>query len=102
MFPKSPQVIFNVFAVLQELPGGMQRQYTLVNFDSPEKFTAIRTKLQDAWDAGGPDAAKSGRNKLISTKVRVRVTGTFNEIDPNQANAQIVLDSADSVQIVTP
>jgi hypothetical protein len=100
LFPKSPQVQFNVFAVLQELPGNAQRQFTLVNFDSQEAFAAIRKKLQDAWDAAGPGSAKSGRNKLISTKVRVRATGTYNEIDPNQANAQIVLESADSLQIL--
>jgi hypothetical protein len=101
LFPKSPQVRFNVFAVLEELPGGMQRQYTLVNFSGDDTFAAIRKKAQDAWDAAGPNSAVSGRNKLISTKVRVRVTGTYNEIDPNQANAQIVLDSADSLEIVT-
>jgi hypothetical protein len=43
----------------------------------------------------------SGRNKLISTKIRVRATGTFNEIDPNQANAQIVLDNVDALEIHT-
>ena len=59
----------------------------------------IRRKLQDAWDAAGPGAAVSGRNKLISTKVRVRAKGTFNEIDPNQANAQIVLSGVDSLEI---
>ncbi len=101
LFPKSPQVIFNVFAVLQELPGNAQRQFTLVNFEDPAKFEAIRNKLQAAWDAAGPDAAVSGRNKLISTKVRVRVTGTFNQIDPNQANAQIVLDGPDALEIIT-
>jgi hypothetical protein len=100
LFPKSPQVIFNVFAVLQELPGNTQRQYTLVNFDDPEKFGAIRKKLQDAWDAAGAGSAVSGRNKLISTKVRVRVTGTYNEIDPNQANAQIVLAGPEAVEIL--
>jgi hypothetical protein len=100
LFPQSPQVRFNVFAVLQELPGNTQRQYTLVNFDDPAVFEAIRTKLQDAWDAAGADAAVSGRNKLISTKVRVRATGTFNQIDPNQANAQIVLAGPDSVAIL--
>jgi hypothetical protein len=102
LFPKSPQVRFNVFAVLQELPGNAQRQFTLVNFDSPETFESIRTKLQDAWDAAGPDSAVSGRNKLISTKVRVRATGTFNQIDPNQANAQIVLAGPDAIEILTP
>ena len=100
LFPKSPQVLFNVFAVLQELPGNAQRQFTLVNFEDPTKFEAIRKKLQDAWDVAGPDGAVNGRNKLISTKVRVRVTGTFNQIDPNQANAQIVLDGPDAVEIV--
>jgi hypothetical protein len=99
LFPKSPQVLFNVFAVLQELPGNTQRQFTLVNFDDQAKFAEIRKKLQDAWDAAGPGAAVSGRNKLISTKVRVRATGTFNEIDPNQANAQIVLSGVDSLEI---
>ncbi len=102
LFPRSPQVRFNVFAVLQELPGDTQRQYTLVNFDNPAVFETIRTKLQNAWDAAGPESSVSGRNKLISTKVRVRATGTFNQIDPNQANAQIVLAGPDSIEILTP
>ncbi|HEX5046357.1 MAG TPA: hypothetical protein VFX89_04490 [Gammaproteobacteria bacterium] len=100
LFPKSPQVLFNVFAVLQELPGDAHRQFTLANFDDPDTFTAIRNKLQAAWDAAGPGAAVSGRNKLVSTKVRVRVTGTYNQIDPNQANAQIVLSGPDAIEIV--
>jgi len=99
LFPQSPQVRFNVFAVLQTLPGNAQRQFTLVNFGDPAKFEAIRNKLQDAWDRGGAAATVSGRNKLISTKVRVRVRGTYNQIDPNQANAQIVLDGPESIEI---
>jgi hypothetical protein len=63
-------------------------------------FETIRTKLQGAWDSAGTDAAVSGRNKLISTKVRIRATGTFNQIDPNQANAQIVLDGPDAIEIL--
>jgi hypothetical protein len=101
LFPQSPQVRFNVFAVLQKLPGDMQRQYTLANFEKQETFDAIREKLQKAWDAAGPDSAVSGRNKLISTKVRVRANGRFNETDPNQANVQIVLDGPDSVEILS-
>jgi hypothetical protein len=100
LFPQSPQVRFNVFAVLQELPGNTQRQYTLVNFSSPETFGASREKLQSAWDAADPATAVSGRNKLISTSVRVRATGTFNQIDPNQANAQIVLDGPEALEIL--
>ena len=101
LFPKSPQVVFNVFAVLQELPGRLTRQYTLVNFESPEAFARIREKLQDAWDSAEPSSAVSGRNKLVSTTVRVRATGTFNQIDANQANAQIVLDGPDAIEILT-
>lgn len=100
LFPQSPQVLFNVFAVLQDLPGEHQRQFTLANFDSAETFAQIREKLQGAWDAGDPSAVVSGRNKLISTDVRVRVMGTYNQIDPNQANAQIVLDGPDAIDIV--
>jgi hypothetical protein len=100
LFPKSPQVKFNVFAVLQELPGNLRRQYTLANFEDPETFKAIREKLQAAWDAAGPDAAQSGRNKLISTKVRVRATGTFNEVAAGQANVQILLAGPDAVEVI--
>ena len=71
-----------------------------MNFDDTAKFTAIRNKLQAAWDSAGPDAAVSGRNKLISTQVRVRVKGIYNQIDPNQANAQIVLDGPEAIEIV--
>jgi hypothetical protein len=99
LFPKSPQVLFNVFAVLEELPAGLKRQYTLVNFDSPEEFKRIRDKLQAAWDSE-PKAYVNGRNKLVSTAIRVRVKGKWNEVDPNQANAQVLLDSADSVEIL--
>jgi hypothetical protein len=45
----------------------------------------------EIWHEHG-NVVASGRNKLISTNVRVRATGKFNEIDPNQANVQIVLD----------
>jgi hypothetical protein len=99
LFPKSPQVAFNVFAVLQELPGGLRRQYTLANFESEKTFEEIRRKLQLAWDERD-SAAVSGRNKLISTKVRVRATGKFNATNPNQANVQIVLDGPNSVEVL--
>lgn len=99
LFPKSPEIMFNVFAVLEELPSGLTRQYTLVNFDNPDTFTKIRAKLQAAWDKY-PGAYTNGRNKLLSSRVRVKATGTFNEIDPNQANPQILLSSPDSVEIL--
>lgn len=97
LFPKSPEIMFNVFAVEQPLEDGLKRQFTLVNFESPEAFEKIRQKLQGAWDEH-PGAYINGRNKLVSTKIRVKATGTFNEVSESQANPQILLDSADSIE----
>ncbi|MGQ0552990.1 MAG: hypothetical protein ACT4PU_07195 [Planctomycetota bacterium] len=101
LFPKSPQLLFNTFAVLQELPGGLRRQFTLANFEDPQAFLAIRDKLQQAWDAAGVEGAVSGRNKLVSTTVRVRATGLFNQVDQNQANVQILLDGPDAIEVAS-
>lgn len=99
LFPKSPEIIFNVFAVQEKLSDGLSRQFTLVNFDNPETFKKIREKLQAAWNQYEKDYV-NGRNKLISTRVRVSATGTLNEIDANQANPQILLESVDSIEIL--
>ena len=98
MFPKSPEIIFNVFAVQQLLPEGLNRQYTIVNFDNPDVFTQVRKALQAAWDRH-PNDYTNARNKLLNTKIKVKITGTFNEVDPNQANAQILVKSVDDVKI---
>ena len=99
LFPKSPEIIFNVFALQQELSDGLKRQYTLVNFDDPELFKKIREKLQAAWDKY-PNDFVNGRNKLMHKKVFVRAKGVYNQIDKNQANPQILLKSVDDVQII--
>jgi hypothetical protein len=99
MFPKSPEIIFNVFAVLQDAKEGYSRQFTIVNFENPEVFKAAREKLQAAWDAH-PGEWKNGRNKLVSTKVRVRVKGNFNQVSVNQANPQVLIGSADDITIL--
>lgn len=98
LFPKSPQIVSNVFALLEELPDGLTRQYTLVNLESEPRFAAIRAKLQAAWDRhAAPGDYVNGRNKLVSLKVRVRARGRFNQTDTGQANPQILLDSADAI-----
>lgn len=99
LFPKSPEILFNVFAVRELLVAGLNRQYTLVNFTDPVLFRAIREKLQAAWDRH-PGAYVNGRNKLVSTRIRVRASGVFNEQDPGQANPQVLLDSIESVEIL--
>ncbi len=98
MFPKSPDIIFNVFAMLQHTEDGLTRQYTLVNFEDPEKFKAIREALQKAWDRH-PGEYVNGRNKLVSKNISVRVSGLYNVVDQGQANPQILLDSVDSIEI---
>jgi hypothetical protein len=101
LFPQSPEILFNVFAVQELLPDGLNRQYTLVNFDDPALFKQIRDALQKAWDKyPGPVGYRNGRNKLVSTKIRVKATGTFNEVDPGQANPQILLKSLADLQII--
>lgn len=96
LFPKSPQVAFNVFALHQVDKDEVAYEYTLVNFDSPEVFKQIREKLQKLWDAH-PEGIYNGRNKLINAKVRIRAKGIFNVVDPGQANTQIILKDLDAV-----
>lgn len=99
LFPKSPEITFNIFALQQQLPDGLSRQFTLVNMEDKEAFARIRAKLQKAWDQF-PKEYVNGRNKLVSLRVRVKATGTFNQISNNQANPQILLKDADSIEIL--
>jgi hypothetical protein len=96
MFPKSPEIKFNVFAVQELLDNGLNRQYTLINMDNPKVFTQIREALQKEWDKF-PGQYTNGRNKLLNKQIRVKVTGIYNEVDPSQANPQILLSSVDSI-----
>jgi hypothetical protein len=99
LFPKSPEIVFNVFAVQQVDPDGFSRQWTLVNFDDQQVFAAIRSKLQGFWDEH-PKTVVNARNKLLNTGVRIRVSGTFNEVDPGQANPQVLLSGPDAITLV--
>jgi hypothetical protein len=99
LFPKSPEIRFDVFAVEDPTFPDVKRQFTLVNMEDPDAFAKIRAKLKAAWDRRAT-AFVNGRNKLVSTCVKVRARGTFNEVSVNQANAQILLKSADDVDVV--
>lgn len=98
MFPQSPQIQFNVFALQQDIGDGVVLEYTLVNFESPEFFRQLREKLQAAWDAHS-STLKTGRNKLYNPKIRIEATGPINVIDPNQANPQVLIKSLDQIRI---
>ncbi len=98
LFPKSPQIAFDVYA-LQELDSdGLTLEYTLVNFDDPAVFQAIRTKLATAWNAHS-DRAVSGRNKLVNRSLIVKASGILNVQAANQANPQILLGGPDAVTV---
>lgn len=98
MFPQSPQIIFDVFALRTEDEDGVQRNYTLVNFSDPDVFKAVREKLEKAW-YNHENSAVYDRNKYLNKKLIVTAKGTKNVVDPVQANPQILLESADDIEI---
>ena len=100
MFPQSPQIKFNVFALQSEIGDGVVLDYTLIpkSFDSVV-FEQLRNTLQAAWDKS-PEAAVNGRNKWIKKSIRIKAKGTINVIDPNQANPQIFFEDLKDVQIL--
>lgn len=99
LFPRSPQIVFDVFALQAEDADGVELEHTLVNFESPEVFQKIREKLAQAWELKKATAIQ-GRNKLVNPKIRIRAKGLLNVVDPNQANPQILLRAPEDVEIL--
>ncbi|NOT78965.1 MAG: hypothetical protein HOP07_08165 [Bacteriovoracaceae bacterium] len=91
-FPKSPQIMFNIYALLVEDPEGSTVQYTLVNFENPEVFKATREKLEKLWN-DNLGSEENNRNKLINRKVVIKARGISNMVDQGQANPQILINS---------
>jgi len=99
LFPQSPEILFSVFAMRQDDAEGTRLNFTLVNFDDPSVFQAIRAKLQAAWDTH-PEAVVNDRNQYLNRRVRVKVSGTLNEVSASQANPQILLKSPDDITVI--
>ncbi len=97
LFPKSPQVSFNVFALQVPDEQGILREFTLVNFEDAQVFEQIRNKLQSLWDET-PVGIENGRNKLIHRGIKLKATGTFNVVEPGQANPQVLLVGPQSIE----
>jgi hypothetical protein len=95
-FPKSPGISFDVFALEQTDADFVTLDYTLVNFDSPEVFQAIREKLGREWDLHR-ESVINGRNKLKNPRIQVTAKGHFNMVAPSQANPQILLSTPDDI-----
>ncbi|EDM77880.1 hypothetical protein PPSIR1_01597 [Plesiocystis pacifica SIR-1] len=99
LFPKSPQIIFDIYALQVEDADGIRRNYTLVNFEDMDAFEAIRGRLGEIW-AASPEAAVNGRNKLVKPGLELEVQGILNVVSPAQANPQLLLDSPDSIRVL--
>lgn len=96
MFPKSPEIKFNVFAVKHDIGDGYDWTYTLINFEDPDVFKTIREKLQAEWDRREASAIR-GRNYYINPDLITCVSGTGNESHSFQANPQVLLDSPEQI-----
>jgi|GEM_PF-634050 len=97
-FPQSPEIVTDIYAVQVVDADNISREYTLLNQDSQVIFNAIHAKLAAAWKSR-PGQGIDGRNKLVNPFIRVHAHGTFNLVAPNQANAQVLLDTADDVTV---
>lgn len=95
-FPRSPQLKFDVYAIEVETKG-IKRYFTLLNFRDMAVFQEIREKLANIWDSNSATAV-SGRNMLINPEVTIQASGLVNIISPEQANPQILLDSAEKIR----
>ncbi len=102
LFPKSPTINQDVWAIEEDLGYGLARYITLVNFtEQGGKFPElerINKKMRALWDTE-PTGVFKGRNKFIQTKIRIRATGRITVFSPNQANSQSNLTAEDIVQI---
>ena len=98
MFPKSPQVRFNVFAIKVDIGDDLFRTYTLINFDDMNLFLQIRDKAQLAWDTH-TETVIPGRNYYVNPRLRACARGLGNMITATQANPQILINSIDDLEI---
>jgi len=97
MFPKSPQIRFNVYALRFD-DGETNWNYTIVNFDDFDLFKALREKLEAAWNEKS-EFAIYDRNKFLNSKIKITVTGVKNVVDEGQANPQVLVNSLDDLKI---
>ncbi|MGZ3789899.1 MAG: hypothetical protein ACXVLQ_15275 [Bacteriovorax sp.] len=98
MFPKSPQINTNVYALLVEDPEGTTIQYTLTNLENLDLFNKVREKLEKVWMENSA-TAENDRNKFVNRKLVVTAKGVSNMVNPGQANPQIIINSIDDVNV---
>ena len=89
MFPKSPTINRNIFAIEVPYIGKPARYFTILpsSFEG-DNFKNLLAKLQSHWDAN-PQKIFKGRNKYIHLELECKAKGKGNVVSPNQANPQI-------------
>ncbi|MEB3230306.1 MAG: hypothetical protein VKJ64_04795, partial [Leptolyngbyaceae bacterium] len=97
-FPQSPQIQLDVYALNVDTDG-IQRTFTLVNFEDMEEFGRIGDRLAEIWDSHA-DTAVNGRNFLVNPAITLQVQGIVNVISPEQANPQILLAGVESLEVL--
>lgn len=95
-FPKSPQINFNIYALLVEDETGATIQFTLTNLEDIDLFLKVREKIEKFWDANS-NGIVNDRNKMINPNIKVTAKGTYNMIDRGQANPQIIIKDINDV-----
>lgn len=100
LFPKSPVLRRSIWGVEERGPNGLDRYFTIFNFEDAKDQAKIDAILQAAWDSSAK-GVKDARNKYVHTKVKVRVTGQVNNPAPNQANPTVVTHAV-QVEVTQP
>lgn len=98
LFPKSPMVSFDVYAIDVDLGDAVMLPHTVLSFTDVDLFKAAREKFAAAWKAH-PNGVREYRNKFLNEEVSVTVSGTYNMVDPGQANPQIVIEKIEDITI---
>lgn len=97
MFPQSPQIKFDVYAIRDLDPDNLQRNFTFMSEDF-SVFFALKDKLEEVWKTMA-DSAQYDRNKFINNKIWIKAKGKKNVVDPTQANPQIFISDINDVEI---
>lgn len=98
MFPQSPQVLFDVFAMKQDIGDDLFRTFTLINFNDAAIFQKLRETMQKVWKEN-PLTIVTGRNYFLNPKIKVCAKGTGNMMVPTQANPQILVDKVEDLTV---
>ncbi|MBY0404930.1 MAG: hypothetical protein K2X66_13605 [Cyanobacteria bacterium] len=115
LFPKSPLINRDVWAIecfepqpLKTLsvvnttsPQFPPRYFSLVNFETQGLQSKIDEKLKTIWQ-NDPSQVEDLRHKYGKQNLFIKVSGRFNIVDSNQANAQLVITDLNEMSLKTP